>query len=228
MPTCSGCRRWTALQERSSLLDQTAVVADALGAAHWRFVPSLHGTPGPSPTWTTATEDDGALTEGPTYGVGLVSRLPVREWHVRRFAPAPVAMPLMVPGVKGLTRIPDEPRVALAAVLDGPRGPMTVVTAHLSFVPGWNVAQLRALTRWALALPGPRLLVGDFNLPGAVARMVSRWVQLARWRRTRRTGRACSSTTSSRTGSRSRRCATCRRCGCRSPTTARCASTSAL
>ena len=116
----------------------------------------------------------------PPTASALVSRLPVREWHVRRFGPAPVAMPLMVPGVKGLTRIPDEPRVALAAVVDGPRGPITVVTAHLSFVPGWNVAQLRALTRWALALPAPRLIVGDFNLPGAVARMASRWVQLAR------------------------------------------------
>jgi endonuclease/exonuclease/phosphatase family metal-dependent hydrolase len=123
------------LQGRSSSLDQTAVVADALGAAHWRYVPALHGTPGRSVTWTTAIEDDGALTLGPTYGVALVSRLPVREWHVRRFGPAPVAMPLMVPGVRGLTRIPDEPRVALAGVVDGPGGPMTVVTAHLSFVP---------------------------------------------------------------------------------------------
>src|SRR5687767_6594863 len=84
------------LQDRSSSLDQTAVVADALGAGHWRFVPALHGTPGGAPAWTTATEDDGALTQGPTYGVALVSRLPVREWHVRRFGPAPVAMPLMV------------------------------------------------------------------------------------------------------------------------------------
>jgi len=57
---------------------------------------------------------------------------------------------------------------------------MTVVTAHLSFVPGWNVAQLRALARWAQAMPGPRLLAGDFNLPGAIARLASGWVQLAR------------------------------------------------
>jgi endonuclease/exonuclease/phosphatase family metal-dependent hydrolase len=168
------------LQDRSWSLDQTAAVADALGAAHWRFVPALHGTPGRSRTWTAAAQDDGALTHGPSYGVALVSRLPVLEWHVRRFGPAPVAMPLMVPGVKGLTRIPDEQRVALAAVVDGPRGPMTVVTAHLSFVPGWNVAQLRVLSRWALALPAPRLLVGDFNLPGAVSRVTSGWVQLAR------------------------------------------------
>ena len=89
-------------------------------------------------------------------------------------------MPLLVPGEKGLPRIPDEPRVALAAVLEGPRGPMTVVTAHLSFVPGWNIAQLRALTRWARTFPGPRLLTGDLNLPGALPGLVSRWRQLAR------------------------------------------------
>ena len=55
-----------------------------------------------------------------------------------------------------------------------------MLTAHLSFVPGWNVRQLRAVVRWAAALPGPRLLVGDFNLPGAVPRLVSGWTQLAR------------------------------------------------
>jgi endonuclease/exonuclease/phosphatase family metal-dependent hydrolase len=168
------------LQERSSSVDQAAVVADVLGAEHWRFVPALTGTPGRAATWTASLDDDGDVTQGPSYGVALVSRLPVREWHVRRFAPAPVTMPLMVPGSRGLTRIPDEPRVALAAVVEGPRGPLTVMTAHLSFVPGWNVAQLRALTRWALSMPAPRLLAGDFNLPGAVSRRASRWVQLAR------------------------------------------------
>jgi len=167
-------------QERSGCADQTAVVAEALGAAWSRFVPALDGTPSHVVTWTASSDDDGSATTGPTYGVGLVSRLPVREWHVRRFAPAPVSLPLMVPGVKGLPRIPDEPRLALAAVIDGPRGPFTVVTAHLSFVPGWNVAQLRALTKWASMLPGPRLVAGDLNLPGILPRAVSGWRQLAR------------------------------------------------
>jgi endonuclease/exonuclease/phosphatase family metal-dependent hydrolase len=144
--------------ERSGGVDQTAEVAEALQARHWRF--------------------EG--TSGPASGVGLVSRHPVREWVVRRFAAAPVAMPLMVPGRRGLAQVPDEPRVALAAVLDSVSGPMTVVTAHLSFVPGWNVAQLRALVRWAATLPGPRLLAGDLNLPGTVARLTSRWSPLAR------------------------------------------------
>ncbi|MDQ1667220.1 MAG: hypothetical protein QOH75_3251 [Actinomycetota bacterium] len=167
-------------QERSHVVDQTAVVAGALGAGHWRFVPAVNGTPGTVVSWTKSDDDDGATTTGPTYGVGLVSRLPVLSWHVRRFGPAPVGMPLMVPGTRGLTKVPDEPRVAVAAVVDGPRGTFTVVTTHLSFVPGWNVAQLRALSRWAREFPGPRLMLGDFNLPGAVPRLTTRWAQLAR------------------------------------------------
>ena len=57
---------------------------------------------------------------------------------------------------------------------------MTVITTHLSFVPGWNVQQLRDLVRWAASMPGPRVLMGDFNLPGAVPRVVSRWHQVLR------------------------------------------------
>jgi endonuclease/exonuclease/phosphatase family metal-dependent hydrolase len=86
----------------------------------------------------------------------------------------------MVPGSRGLTHVADEPRIALAAVVAGPRGPVTVVTAHLSFVPGWNVRQVRAITRWARSLPGPRLLIGDLNLPGPVPSLVSGWTRLAR------------------------------------------------
>lgn len=167
-------------QQRSHVVDQTAVVAEALGAEHRRFVPAMHGTPGTVASWTRSSDDDGASTTGPTYGVGLVSRLPVSSWHIRRFGPAPVSLPLMVPGRRGLTTVPDEPRVGVVAVVEGPRGPLTVVTAHLSFVPGWNVAQLRALSRWAREFPGPRLMIGDFNLPGAVPRLATRWVQLAR------------------------------------------------
>ena len=165
------------LQPRSGHADQTAVVADALGAMSWLFVPTLHGTPGGE--WTAAGDEPVA---GPAYGVGMVSRLPVQRWSVRRFGPAPVGLPLMVPGTRGLTHVDDEPRVAVAAQVDTPAGPVTVVTAHLSFVPGWNVAQLRALSRWARTLPGPRLLIGDFNLPGPAPRLTTRWAQPARVR----------------------------------------------
>lgn len=166
------------LQERSGGTDQTACVAEALGARWSRFVPAVEGTPGAA--WTPSSADDGADVEGPSYGLALVSRLPVLSWRVRRFGPAPVGLPLLVPGTRGLTTVRDEPRVALAAVVEGPSGPFTVVTAHLSFVPGWNVRQLRAVSRWAAAFPGPRLLVGDFNLPGALPRLITGWSQLAR------------------------------------------------
>jgi len=168
-------------QPRSGGVDQTAVVADALGAAYFRFVPALHGTPGSA--WTVPDPDaagDGAGAEGPAYGVGLVSRLPVHGWGVRRFAPAPVGLPLMVPGRKGLSHVDDEPRVAVAAQVETANGPLTVVTTHLSFVPGWNIAQLRALARWARTLPGPRLLLGDLNLPGALPGLSTRWAQAVR------------------------------------------------
>jgi endonuclease/exonuclease/phosphatase family metal-dependent hydrolase len=165
-------------QERSGGADQTAVVAEALGAGWSRFLPAVDGTPGEA--WTASGADDGATSTGPTYGVGLVSRRPVLSWQVRRFGPAPFGLPLLMPSSRRLRHVPDEPRVALAAIVEGPDGPMTVITAHLSFVPGWNVRQLRAVARWARSMPGPRVLLGDLNLPGGVPRLVTGWTQLAR------------------------------------------------
>ena len=140
-------------QPRSQLVDQTAAVADALGAQLLAVRPDAARHPRAQRPMDASTRRRRAETDRPTYGIGLVSRLPVQSWQVRRFGPAPVGMPLMVPGSRGLTHVRDEPRLAVAAVLDGPSGPLTVVTAHLSFVPGWNVAQLRALARWARGFP---------------------------------------------------------------------------
>ncbi len=167
-------------QDRSGRTDQTLLVGAALGAVATRFVPSVHGTPGDGAAWTAAQADDGDDTVGPTYGIGLVSRLPVRSWWVKRFAPAPFSLPLLVPAEGGprILRVPDEPRLALAAVVEGPRGPMTVVTAHLSFVPGYNVRQLRAITRWVARMPQPVFVVGDFNLPGSLPRLLTGWSTL--------------------------------------------------
>lgn len=168
-------------QERSGGVDQTQVVAESLGVEHWRFVPAVHGTPGVAADWSPATADDGQETSGPTYGIGMVSRWPVRRWWVRRFAAAPFSVPLLVPEQPRprLIRIPDEPRAALAALVDGPGGVFTAVTCHLSFVPGYNVTQLRALARWVARMPQPVVLLGDLNLPGAVPRWSTGWESLA-------------------------------------------------
>jgi endonuclease/exonuclease/phosphatase family metal-dependent hydrolase len=165
-------------QVRSGCVDQASVVAEALGARWWRFVPALEGTPGGA--WSPSSVDDGSTLTSPAYGIALLSRHPVRSWQVRRFGPAPVGMPLHVAGRRGLVAVADEPRVAVAAEVDTPSGPLTVIATHLSFVPGWNVRQLRALVRWARSMPGPRLLLGDVNLPGPVVRATTGWTMLAR------------------------------------------------
>lgn len=164
-------------QDRSARSHQAAAVADATGAAWWRFVPSVWGEPGRSGSPVAPRdEDDG---DRPAYGIALVSRLPVLAWDVLRFAPAPIGMPLLVPG-QGVVKVDDEPRTAIAAVVVGPTGPLTVIATHLSFVPGFNVRQLRRLVAWAQLKPAPRLLLGDLNLPGRVPGAVTRWTQLAR------------------------------------------------
>ena len=164
-------------QPRSGLLDLTALAADALGARAHRFVAAVTGTPGE--TWSPwADTHDGSL---PSYGVALVSRWPVLRWQITRLPAAPVRSPVFVPGPGGgLLMLRDEPRVLLAAVIDAPGGPLTVATTHLSFVPGWNVRQLRAAVRALRELPAPRVLMGDLNLPGGLARAATRWRTLAR------------------------------------------------
>src|SRR5947207_14666372 len=60
--------------------------------------------------------------------------------------------------------VSEEPRVAMAGVIDSPLGVLTIATTHLSFVPGWNVHQLRRLRRDLTPLPDPLVLLGDLNL----------------------------------------------------------------
>ncbi len=163
-------------QPRSGRLDVVAEVARRTGAADARFAAALVGTPGGR--WRAATDDD--RPGEASYGVGLVSAHPVRSWHLLRLPAAPVRAPVLLPGSRRVLWLADEPRVALAGLVDGPLGTTTVITTHLSFVPGWNLVQLRRLVRWARALPGPRLLLGDLNLPALPVRAASGWQVLAR------------------------------------------------
>ncbi|MDV9175271.1 endonuclease/exonuclease/phosphatase family protein, partial [Streptomyces sp. W16] len=118
----------------------------------------------------------------PSQGVALFSRLPVREWRALRLAPGPLAVPLKVAGRAAPVLARDQPRAALAAVLEGPCGPFTAVAVHLSFVPGWNVGQLLTVRRWIADLPQPQLLLGDFNLIGALPRVALNATARPSWR----------------------------------------------
>ncbi len=166
--------RW---QPRSHSADLTRSVAEAMDAPYWRFVPALVGTPGFD--WRAATDDDAEGAEA-AYGIGLVSRWPVRSWHVTRLSAARVRSPIVLPGSKQVVWLEDEPRVGLAAVVETPAGVMTVATTHLSFVPVWNGVQLRTLVADLAGLPGPKVLLGDLNMPPPFPRALSRWRSLAK------------------------------------------------
>jgi len=191
-------------QARSGGDDQTAAVADAMGARAWRFEPALVGEPGAA--WRAAVDGDhaagpaggsdhaagpagegyhalDAIDPGPGYGVGLVSRLPVRAWHVIRLRAARVRAPVAVPGGRGrFILLPDEPRVALAAEVETSGGPLVVASTHLSFVPGWNLVQLRRVTRALAGFGLPCVLLGDLNVPGGLPARVTGWRALSKVR----------------------------------------------
>jgi endonuclease/exonuclease/phosphatase family metal-dependent hydrolase len=147
-------------QPRSRGADLTAVAAEAMGAVDHQFVAALSGTPGG--TWMAATGDE--QPGSAAYGVALLSRYPVRSWRVVRLPSLPTRVPMVFRGRRRPVLVHDEPRVAVAAVLDGPFGPVTVVNTHLSFLPGWNVLQLRRLVRSMAGTPEPMLLLGDLNM----------------------------------------------------------------
>jgi len=158
-------------QTRSGGVDQTAAVAEAIGAKWWRFEPAIVGEPGAK--WRAACPDDDPASNEAGYGVGLVSMHPVDSWSVVRLAAAPVRAPVAVPGGRGrFIMLRDEPRVALVARLGGPFASTEVASTHLSFVPGWNGRQLWLLLA-TLADSANAVVAGDLNLPGAAVRAIA-------------------------------------------------------
>jgi endonuclease/exonuclease/phosphatase family metal-dependent hydrolase len=192
-PDVLGMQEVDAHQARSAGVDQSLVAAEAMGAgadpARRRFVPAVHGTPGDRSTFTAAHDghrlqaDLGLVPDdGPMYGVALISRLPVADWHRTVFPPARLSLPLLVPDRPRprFVMVPDEPRAVAAALVETDRGVITVATAHLSFVPGFNAWQLRQVRQWLDAMPRPLVLMGDFNLPGGIPERVTGWRSVVR------------------------------------------------
>ena len=156
-------------QPRSLGADLTAVAAEAMGAVDSQFVAALSGTPGG--TWMAATGDEQPGSAG--YGIALISRLPVVSWRVVRLPGSKGRVPMWFTGMRRPTLVRDEPRVAVAAVLEGPHGQFTVANTHLSFIPGWNTFQLRRLVRSLAGTREPVVLMGDLNMQPPRAARVS-------------------------------------------------------
>lgn len=184
-PTIIGLQEVDRDQERSGGADQARVVAEAMNTPHWRFVPTVVGTPGRAAGFRATTERERHpefATDRPNYGVALVSQLPVSRWRTTVFPAASASLPLMVQseGRPKVIRVRDEQRAAIAACVMTEAGPLTVVTAHLSFVPGYNVRQLHLIRKWCADLPRPLVVLGDFNLPSPVPARMTRMSPLIR------------------------------------------------
>ena len=147
-------------QPRSMGADLTAVAAEAMRAVDSQFVAALAGTPGG--TWMAATGEE--QPGSASYGIALLSRCPVVSWRVVRLPNLHTRVPMWFKGSRRPVLVTEEPRVAVAAVVDGPFGEVTVANTHLSFVPGWNALQLRSLVRSLAGTREPLVLVGDLNM----------------------------------------------------------------
>ncbi|MEN0128423.1 MAG: endonuclease/exonuclease/phosphatase family protein [Brevundimonas sp.] len=145
-------------QPRSRRADLAAVAALAAGASEHRYVATMTGLPG---LWTSARGE--STPRRPSYGIALLSRYPVSSWRV---VPLPRKGRLTWVANRPVR---DEPRAALAAVVDGPQGPLTVVNTHLTWLDGWNDHQLGILLDEVADLPRPLVIMGDLNMPPARA-----------------------------------------------------------
>lgn len=167
-------------QSRSGNGNQVKEIASMIGATDWAFAPSMYGTPGEK--WRGVTEklifdNNSKIPSEPMYGIGMVSKVPVKQWHRINLGKAPLGMPLLFAGEKRpqLVYVSDEPRSALVAELENG---ISVTTTHLSFVPVKNVLQLRKIINWVEELSGLHIITGDFNLPWGLAPKLSGWRDL--------------------------------------------------
>lgn len=182
-------------QARSGRADQARLCAEAMGAVDHRFLPAVAG-----PFRYPGVRRRARGTESPAsagYGIALLSRFPVLSWHT-------VLLPSATPWVWGRVQLgTDEPRVALAARIDAPSGPLTVVCTHLSIyrfptvtrvsgaarraigyrrgTPGERYAlrQIDHLRRELAGLSRPLVLLGDLNLRGPAPADRTGWRPLA-------------------------------------------------
>lgn len=165
-------------QPRSAGVKQVAEIAAILGTEHWAYARTVIGTPGEK--WRKPHAHETVLHahfDQPSYGIGLISRVPVTRWDRIELGRSWIGLPLLVGGKRGLRvmYVKDEPRTALIAEL---ANGYTVAVTHLSFVPIVNYLQLRKIQRHLKKLPGKKILMGDLNLPFGIPHKWSSWVSL--------------------------------------------------
>jgi endonuclease/exonuclease/phosphatase family metal-dependent hydrolase len=199
-----GVQEVDAFQDRSDQVFQVADLASELGAKNFAFVRCVIGTPGFK--WRKVRKEEAILITNsdsagldsfnqagervlngdnpPSYGIGLITNIPVKKWEVLALGKSVIGLPLAFPDPLGgpdvrpklrLIYVKDEPRYAVAAQLENG---FTVVNMHLSFVPFVNLFQLWRVKRWLAKMPGKHILLGDLNLPFDLPIKFSKWKSL--------------------------------------------------
>ena len=192
-----GVQEVDAFQDRSDQVFQVADLASQLSAKHFGFVRCVIGTPGFK--WRRVKSDEAILITNtssanddnpPSYGIGLITNIPVTKWEVLALGKSVIGLPLIFPAGDAdsadaanssskpklrFIYVKDEPRYAVAAQLENG---FTVVNMHLSFVPFVNLFQLWRVKRWLAKMPGKHILLGDLNLPFDLPVKFSKWKSL--------------------------------------------------
>ena len=196
-----GVQEVDAFQDRSDQVFQVAELASELGATYFGFVRCVIGTPGFK--WRKVRKDEAVLITNsdlmnsgrnsdnpPSYGIGLITSVPVKKWEILALGKSVVGLPLVFPDASAgesaagdskarpkvrFIYVKDEPRYAVAAQLENG---YTVVNVHLSFVPLVNLYQLWRVKRWLAKMPGKHFLIGDLNLPFNIPVKLSKWKSL--------------------------------------------------
>ena len=168
-PDFIGLQEVDYLQPRSTLINQTQLVAESMGLKYWAYLPSLFGTPGEK--WEKVRDLKAALITQDTtppeeisYGIGIATNQRIKKLHVKKLGRSIIGLPLVIPNENGRVRfiyVKDEPRVALTAELENG---LTITTTHLSFAPVVNIYQLNRLCTTLNRLPGKQVLIGDLNM----------------------------------------------------------------
>ena len=190
-----GVQEVDAYQDRSNQVFQVGQLASELGAKHFAFVRCVIGTPGFK--WRKVRKDEAILITNtssakddnpPSYGIGLITNIPVTKWEILPLGKSVIGLPLVFPAgdadvlSTGSSKpklrfiyVKDEPRYAVAAQLENG---FTVVNMHLSFVPFVNLFQLWRVKCWLSKMPGKHILLGDLNLPFDWPVKFSKWKSL--------------------------------------------------
>ena len=184
-PDFIGIQEVDYLQPRSSLINQTQLIAESMGLKYWSYLPTIFGTPGEK--WEKVRDlksalitQDSAPVKNMSYGIGIATNQVIKKLHVKKLGRSIIGLPLLIPKDNGGVRfiyVKDEPRVALTAEL---ANGLTITTTHLSFAPVVNVYQLNRLCYSLNKLPGAQVLTGDLNMIANLPSKLSSFRSLAK------------------------------------------------